>query len=156
MDSSTIKFLVSTGVSLIEILVAFAGIWMGMVFITIEMSGWRLLSRKFKANDKPDGRSFYNQVYRMGSSAIISNRGSMGWVHLAVSPHGLYLAVICLPRVYSPLLIPWSSITKVVHGRAWDQHWYRLDIDGVTSVRVGAYAFEAMRTYVPTPVDLAA
>ncbi len=129
----------------------FVALWAAMSFYFAGASDWRLLARKFSAQGTPDGERFRNQVYAFGS---IYERGA---TVITVSPEGLHLRATLLFRLgHPPLLIPWRSIRRVVHGKSWWRNWYSLNVEDTTLIRVGSRAFEAMARYLPAPVDAAA
>jgi hypothetical protein len=126
----------------------FVGMWVAANFMAAEKSDWRILVRKYKAATQPEGQRFGRQVYSVGSVP------ESGVTRMIVSSRGLYLAPLLIFRIgRGPVLIPWSAIVGVVRGRLWRRTWYNLNVDGVTLIRVGQDAFEAMRAYVPNPVD---
>lgn len=109
MNPSTISCPHATWVSVVLGLLGVAAIWVMMDVVIAEVSDWRSLRQEFKANGKPDGQSFYNDVHFPGGRSR-----SWSTVHLIISESGLYLALIpvSLFPMYPPLLIPWSSISK--------------------------------------------
>jgi hypothetical protein len=126
-------------------------IWALVSFYLAAKSDWRLLARKYRASDAPEGRSLRGQLYQVGS--VHENHVT----RLVVSPRGLYLGPLLIVRLgRPPLLIPWAAITGVRRGRTLGRSWYSLNVAGLTLIRVGEDAFEAMRAYVPPPVDAAA
>jgi hypothetical protein len=130
---------------------AVLGLWTVGSFLAAEKSDWRLLARKYRAAARPEGQSFRRQVYRVGAVP------ESGVTQLVIAARGLYLAPLLPFRLgRPPMLVPWSAIVGVVSGRSWGRRWYSLNIDGLTLIRVGAEAFEAMRVHVPTPRDAAA
>ncbi len=130
------------------------GIWLVVNRSLAAESGWTFLADRYGTTDHPDGAVIRGQVYRMGSVP------EHNWTKLTVSPVGLHVSASLFARPFHPpFLVPWHVMTKSAEGRGWGwwgRHWVEVELDAITTIRVGPRAFQAMAPYIPSPDHAAA
>ncbi len=85
----------------------FAAFWCGIVALISSMSGWRELSRIYRATASPDGKRFWFQSASMRRGTNYGN-----CLILWVNPNGIYLSLFIPFRIgHPPLFIPWPDVS---------------------------------------------
>ena len=86
-------------------LLAFCLIWLGVIFLLSELSGWRSLAVRYSA-----GKVFSGQLFRLQS-------GQMRWVginrclNIGANREGLHLSMLPVFAIFhAPLFVPWRDI----------------------------------------------
>jgi hypothetical protein len=126
--------------------VFFIGMWLVVSIILSRVSGWASLAERYAASERPTGRPFRGQVSSIGP--INEN----GVTSLIVTPQGLYLYTNPLFGFgRKPLSIPWRAVTYVSERKVLWWRAYKLDLGGITTIRVRERAFREIASYIAVP-----
>lgn len=126
--------------------VFFPALWLAVVWLLGQVSGWPGLASQFRAHEAPSGVRISGQVRSMGG---VSEKNVTS---LIVGPSGLYLSRMFLFRLGLPsLLVPWTEVAFESEGKVLWIKTYALKLGGRTSITVGERAFREMVQYLPGP-----
>ena len=98
----------SVGISFILplFLITFVPLWLGAVFLTSLLSGWRSLASYYLTHRDPPANLW---TFQSGSLRLAGYNHTLT---VGANREGLYLAMLFLFRIgHPPLFIPWSDIT---------------------------------------------
>ena len=124
---------------------AFVGMWFLVCGLLAYMSGWSALADRFRATDRPSGRTLSGQV--MGIGSVNEN----GVTRLMVTPGGLYMYPLFLFRFKRPpLLIPWHEIQYESTRKVLWTTYHRLRLGGdITTLRIKDKGFQELLPFLP-------
>jgi hypothetical protein len=121
----------------------FAGIWLLVGMILSHVSGWASLAERYAATGRPAGHRLWGQVVSVGP---VRENGITG---VAVGSEGLYLFASPLFRFgRRRLLIPWRAVKYLSERKVLWWRSYKLDLDGITTVRVREKAFTEIAAHI--------
>jgi hypothetical protein len=84
--------------------------WIAISLIYSRMSGWRQLSKDFRASSKPPGEARHAGPFLSGVQ-MRSTCDYSSVIHLSAADDALYLSVVFAFRAgHPPLCIPWKQI----------------------------------------------
>lgn len=87
------------------------------------LGDWRRLAKSFRAQHKPDGKTF---TFRSAAVGMVSYGNILT---ICISDEGLYLGLFFpFSILHPPLLIPWKEITAVREKNTLSQRRYRISI----------------------------
>ena len=88
-------------------------LWCGVSFLISQLTGWAVLSRRFRATTSPPRQTWSLQTARMRWGTHYGNCLTVG-----ADPAGLYLAPLFLYRIgHPPLLLPWQEVSVRRRGK---------------------------------------
>ena len=121
----------------------FAGMWVFNCYLLGMISGWVVLSKRFRLKDSFYGESWPFRSARMRYYLHYGNCLSVG-----ADESGLYLAVFQIFRIgHPPLLIPWAEVTVISgeRGLIFKKRELRLGHEESIPLRISASLVETLR-----------
>lgn len=125
-------------------------LWWCLLFHAIaRFGGWAKLAARFRAQTKPQGKSFTWQSCTLG----FANYSAC--LAIILSPSGMYLEMFLLLRCGHPaLFIPWSQVTRISEKQDFWQSYCEVSIGTphVGIIRLPLRVMKSAKTMSPTLV----
>jgi hypothetical protein len=108
-----------TGLTILFIVTATIGMWLGVTYLLSLVSGWRSLAKRFASADTCEGEKFSFVSATIGFIPLLPVNYS-SCLFLTVGTKGFRLALMFPFRFQSPpLVVPWEQIQSVESRRIW-------------------------------------